>query len=202
MSFENSSEIFKLQKLVKSSLLEINKLKMEIAQLKDEQNSLMSNDEFETLKIESEESLKQKENEILDLKKQHEIAISDLKLKYNKVIYMDCDTLIMSDLRPLYDMDVEEYSCLMYQEYNRNHMDEGFKNTILRKDLAVFNSGVILFNVDKFKKYNIDDSSKLKLKPIKSDNKQLLYLMANQIDKMDKSSGIYKNYDCQAGKRV
>ena len=71
MSFENSSEIFKLQKLVKSSLLEINKLKMEIAQLKDEQNSLMSNDEFETLKIESEESLKQKENEILDLKKQH-----------------------------------------------------------------------------------------------------------------------------------
>ena len=53
----------------------------------------------------------------------------------------------------------------------------------------------VLFNVDKFKKYNIDDSSKLKLKPIKSDNKQLLYLMANQIDKMDKSSGIYKNYD-------
>ena len=53
----------------------------------------------------------------------------------------------------------------------------------------------VLFNVDKFKKYNIDDSSKLKLKPIKSDNKQLLYLMANQVDKMDKSSGIYKNYD-------
>lgn len=53
----------------------------------------------------------------------------------------------------------------------------------------------VLFNEDKFKKYNIDDSSKLKLKPIKSDNKQLLYLMANQVDKMDKSSGIYKNYD-------
>lgn len=53
----------------------------------------------------------------------------------------------------------------------------------------------VLFNVDKFKKYNIDDSSKLKLKPIKSDNKQLLYLMENQIEKMDKSSGIYKNYD-------
>lgn len=53
----------------------------------------------------------------------------------------------------------------------------------------------VLFNVDKFKKYNIDDSSKLKLKPIKSDNKQLLYLMANQVEKMDKSSGIYKNYD-------
>ena len=53
----------------------------------------------------------------------------------------------------------------------------------------------VLFNEDKFKKYNIDESSKLKLKPIKSDNKQLLYLMANQVDKMDKSSGIFKNYD-------
>ena len=79
MSFENSSEIFKLQKLVKSSLLEINKLKMEIAQLKDEQNSLMSNDEFETLKIESEESLKQKENEILAQIQQAELEIRKIE---------------------------------------------------------------------------------------------------------------------------
>lgn len=53
----------------------------------------------------------------------------------------------------------------------------------------------VLFNVDKFKQYNIDESSKLKLKPIKSDNNQLMYLMSNQVDKMDKSSGIYKNYE-------
>ncbi|MBR5308532.1 MAG: DUF262 domain-containing protein [Clostridia bacterium] len=53
----------------------------------------------------------------------------------------------------------------------------------------------VLFNEDKFKKYDIDESSKLKLKPIKSDNIQLLYLMENKVDKMDKSSGIYKNYD-------
>jgi len=53
----------------------------------------------------------------------------------------------------------------------------------------------LLFNMDKFKKYNIDESSKLKLKPIKSDNQQLLLLMSNQVKKMDKSSGIYQNYD-------
>ena len=63
--------------------------------------------------------------------------------------------------------------------------DEGEKDTL--------NS--VLFNEDKFKKYNIDEASKLKLKPIKSDNKQLIYLMENQVDKMDKSCGIYKNYD-------
>lgn len=53
----------------------------------------------------------------------------------------------------------------------------------------------LMFNQDKFKKYDIDDSSKLKLKPIKSDNQQLMFLMEDQIDSMDKSSGIYQNYD-------
>lgn len=51
-----------------------------------------------------------------------------------------------------------------------------------------------LFNEDKFKKYDIDDSSKLKLKPIKSDNNQLLLLMEDHVDQMDKSSGLYRNY--------
>ncbi len=53
----------------------------------------------------------------------------------------------------------------------------------------------LMYNEDKFKKYNIDESSKLKLKPIKSDNQQLLLLMEGHIDKMDKSSGIFQNYD-------
>ena len=62
----------------------------------------------------------------------------------------------------------------------------------------------LMFNQDKFKKYNIDDSSKLKLKPIKSDNQQLMLLMENRIDKMDKSIGIYKNYDlfCKLAKKA
>ena len=40
MSFESSSDMYKLQKLVKSSLLEINKLKMEIVELKEEQSKI------------------------------------------------------------------------------------------------------------------------------------------------------------------
>lgn len=52
----------------------------------------------------------------------------------------------------------------------------------------------VVFNNDKFKKYQIDESSKLKLKPVKSDNQQLMLLMENRIDKIDKSSGIYRNH--------
>lgn len=76
--------------------------------------------------------------------------ITDLKLKFKKSIYIDCDTIIMSDLKPLYNLDVEYFSCLMFQEFNRNANDKGFKGTILRNDQAVFNSGVILFNNEKY----------------------------------------------------
>ena len=51
-----------------------------------------------------------------------------------------------------------------------------------------------LFNKDKFDTYDVDTASKLKLKPIKSDNFQLSLLMENKYDEIDKSSGIWRNY--------
>ena len=53
-----------------------------------------------------------------------------------------------------------------------------------------------LFNEDKFNRYGIDEKSKLKLKPVKTDNDQLQLLMSGQIDAMDKSKNgiIYHNY--------
>lgn len=41
---------------------------------------------------------------------------------------------------------------------------------------------------------NCDEKYKVKLKPIKSDNEQLLLLIKNKIDDMDRNSNIYKNY--------
>lgn len=52
----------------------------------------------------------------------------------------------------------------------------------------------VLYNEDKFEKYDWDEASKLKLKPIKSDDIQLKLLMENKLDELDKSSDIYKNY--------
>ena len=53
-----------------------------------------------------------------------------------------------------------------------------------------------LFNDDKFNRYGIDEKSKLKLKPVKTDNDQLQLLMSGKIDDMDKSKNgiIYHNY--------
>ena len=41
---------------------------------------------------------------------------------------------------------------------------------------------------------NCDEKFKIKLKPIKSDNEQLLLLIKDRIDNMDRNSNIYKNY--------
>lgn len=40
-----------------------------------------------------------------------------------------------------------------------------------------------------------DEKYKVKLKPVKSDNEQLMYLIKDKIDKMDRSSNVYKNYN-------
>ncbi len=52
----------------------------------------------------------------------------------------------------------------------------------------------ILFNVDKYNNLSLDEQTKIKLKPIKSDNDQFLLLMKNDFFEMDKSSSIYINY--------
>jgi len=52
-----------------------------------------------------------------------------------------------------------------------------------------------LFNKDKFDPLGIDKASKLKLKPIKSDDNQLKLLMENKKDEIDKNSGIWRNYE-------
>lgn len=63
--------------------------------------------------------------------------------------------------------------------------DENEKNTIKN----------VLMNNDPFQPYSIDAASKLKLKPIKSDNNQLLLLMDGKFDEVDKASGIWHNYN-------
>ena len=53
----------------------------------------------------------------------------------------------------------------------------------------------ILFNVDKYNDLKLTEQTKIKLKPIKTDNDQFLLLMKNDFDAIDRSSNIYVNYD-------
>ena len=51
-----------------------------------------------------------------------------------------------------------------------------------------------VFNRDKYDTYDVDTASKLKLKPVKTDNQQLTLLMDGKHDKVDCNSGIWINY--------
>ena len=53
----------------------------------------------------------------------------------------------------------------------------------------------ILFNTDRYNELNLSEQTKIKLKPIKTDNEQLLLLLNNDIKLMNKASQIYSNYD-------
>ena len=53
----------------------------------------------------------------------------------------------------------------------------------------------LLYNSSNSRVFSNDDKNKLKLKPIKMDNEQFLYLMSNKYEKMNKASNIYQNYD-------
>lgn len=57
----------------------------------------------------------------------------------------------------------------------------------------------VLFNIDKFDEFSLDDSTKLKLKAVKSDSNQLLLLMDNEYDLVDKTSDIWNNYELFKG---
>lgn len=51
-----------------------------------------------------------------------------------------------------------------------------------------------LFNMDPFNQYQLDETTKVKLKPAKDNNDQLISLLYDKKDKIDKNCEIYRNY--------
>ena len=52
-----------------------------------------------------------------------------------------------------------------------------------------------LFNIDQFNQFNLDDTTKVKLKPAKDNNDQLLNLLYDKHDAIEKNCEIYRNYN-------
>lgn len=51
-----------------------------------------------------------------------------------------------------------------------------------------------LFNTDQFNQFQLDDTTKVKLKPAKDNNEQMLNLLYDKHDELDENCVIYKNY--------
>lgn len=52
-----------------------------------------------------------------------------------------------------------------------------------------------IFNTDQYNQFQLDETSKMKLKPAKDNNDQLLDLIYDKHDKIDTTCEIYRNYE-------
>jgi len=72
---------------------------------------------------------------------------------FEKVIYLDSDLLIRNNICKLWEIDIENYALLACQDLS-SYSDDVIKDDILTKG-SYFNSGVMVFNLKKWRSENL-----------------------------------------------
>ena len=67
-----------------------------------------------------------------------------------KILYLDCDMIVMSSLKELYSTDISDHYAAVVAEMLRRHLP--LKG-------AYFNSGMILFNLEKYRDENLEEQA-------------------------------------------
>lgn len=82
------------------------------------------------------------------------IAADVLPQNINKILYLDCDIILNGCIKKLYDTDISEYAfgAVIDEDVFNN---EKYSRLNYEKSYKYINSGVILFNLDYWKKHNI-----------------------------------------------
>lgn len=81
----------------------------------------------------------------------------------DRILYLDTDTLVLKDIIEFYSMDFEDAFLIVAEEQcNKKYSD--FKKNPQKQtyESAIFNSGVVLMNLYKFREENIDTNFYLK----------------------------------------
>lgn len=79
-----------------------------------------------------------------------EILPSDIK----KVIYIDCDLLVLNSLKPLWDTDISGYALAAVEDMNSSFTDKHRRLGLLESYLY-FNAGVLLINLDYWRSHDV-----------------------------------------------
>ncbi len=85
----------------------------------------------------------------------YRILIPELLYHYDKVLYLDCDIIIMRDIVDLYDTDMTGYTIGAIHNALNNSMFRYVKNMLHLDTSKYFNSGVLLINIDEFTKEKV-----------------------------------------------
>ena len=80
-------------------------------------------------------------------------ATSLLDDSIDKILYMDCDALVVGSLKELWKTDISGYDCGAVLDVAQTYIN-GFLN--LPKDETYFNSGLLLINLKKWRDNNLE----------------------------------------------
>ncbi len=86
----------------------------------------------------------------------YRLIISEILIEKDKCIYLDCDIVVNSDLRQLYQLDIEDYYLAGVRDYSwcemaKNTHKEYFLSTGLTNPENYINAGVLLMNLKKIR---------------------------------------------------
>ena len=87
----------------------------------------------------------------------HKIYLPEILQDINKVIYMDGDTLVLKDLRPLFDINVSNVYAAVAKDGIFYRFPKEMQEMGLDKRGFYFNSGVMLYNLAMQRQDNIVD---------------------------------------------
>lgn len=85
----------------------------------------------------------------------HKIYLPEILNTINKVIYMDGDTVVLKDLRKLYEIDINNVYAAVAKDGIYYRFPKEMKEIGLDKRGYYFNSGVMLYNLEKQREDNI-----------------------------------------------
>lgn len=118
-----------------------------------------------------------------------EILPADIK----RVLYLDIDMTVVSSLRELFEMDMEEsyFACCVGYDYSTYHFNRIGLPFEKWKNASYFNSGMILFALDKWRDYSLTEKVLTFLRENRSneflfpDQDVLNYLFYNKVAMAD-----------------
>ena len=87
----------------------------------------------------------------------YRILIPDVFPNYEKVIYLDCDMIVLGDLAELYNIDIGENCIAACRNLMHTKMRNYVKNTLKLEPLEYINSGMLVINCKRFKEQHIKD---------------------------------------------
>lgn len=73
----------------------------------------------------------------------------------SRVLYLDCDVSIVGSIAPLFDLDVSDYYAAVVQDGDENTQNIGLRNLGLPRSATYFNAGVMLINLDNWRRDEI-----------------------------------------------